>query len=296
MAYYLRLLKVIFSIRRSFLAVDSIAGLISIIGPAIVLWWIPTPASEEAARIVTDLAWQIPLGVLSLLTVVRIVLAPYWIAREETARRDAVEDELNTAIGDLEAQLGQKSKIFEVHHRTTSMVFNLNKGPDGAYVSSDAGMGINLPVLLHLDDLTTVTRVTAILQVVFTASDGHSWQTSKAIQFTPWLGPWAGPAERALTWDTSDPLVWALRGLPMVVGKDERISLPSVMMTVVDADVVGSLSDKGDTCVLMVKLAMRTDKGNPRLATQTIPLTRIKLEDQPWHRATMKGGTDETTR
>ena len=61
--------------------------------PPVILWLVPEPTSEDAAKMVASLAWQIPLGVLGILTAGRILLAPYWMAKEDTVKHlHEVED------------------------------------------------------------------------------------------------------------------------------------------------------------------------------------------------------------
>jgi len=105
--YYWRWLKKAFSFRRSFAVADGLAGAISIISPAIILWLVPEPSSADVSQVITDLAWQIPLGVLGALTLGRLALAPYWMHQEKhqklnqaESERQQLQAELIQAIGD----------------------------------------------------------------------------------------------------------------------------------------------------------------------------------------------------
>jgi hypothetical protein len=109
MAYYWLWLRTAFSIKRSFIVADGIAGAISIIAPAILLL-LPISDVDVANSIVANLTWQIPLATLVLLILARLLLAPFWIhqgmARElDEARASLQKTTSPAAISREEAQL-----------------------------------------------------------------------------------------------------------------------------------------------------------------------------------------------
>ncbi len=70
----------------------------------------------------------------------------------------------------------------------------------------------------------------------------------------------------------------------MTMGKDEILPLPMMLVKVVDADKAGAHFERGDTCTIVVKLAMRTDKGSPQLLDQVVSLTRSDIRDTDRYR------------
>ena len=84
--FYWGWIKTALSFHRSFYIADAVAGAISIFSPPIILWVVPEPISKDTAKMVESLAWQIPLGVLGVLTFTRILLAPYWMSKQSAIR------------------------------------------------------------------------------------------------------------------------------------------------------------------------------------------------------------------
>ena len=84
----------------------------------------------------------------------------------------------------------------------------------------------------------------------------------------------AGPYTMGFTWDTKDPVLWDLKGLPLVMSQDESLTLPMMTLSVVDAQESGRLFESGEKCTLVIRLAIRTDSGNPSLPDQAITITK----------------------
>ena len=198
-----------------------------------------------------------------------LLLAPY---RQRNEARQKIRD--------LQAQLEER-KLFDVVCPTTFLGLPINRLDDGSYRASVMGVGPVSILIAHLRDLTTVTSLTASLQVRFAWVDNRGWETTNAIRVAPALtpNPLAGPQARGFTWDTSDPQLWKLIGLPLVMAKDELLHLPMMMITVVDGNEAGAHFEKGEVCTLIVSLAVRTDKGAPPLPDQVISLTRSDVKD-----------------
>ena len=81
------------------------------------------------------------------------------------------------------------------------------------------------------------------------------------------------------SWDTRNPHQWVLNGLPLAMAKDELLQLPRMMLSVSDANEAGAHFAREETCALRIRLAVRTDKGNPPLPDQVITLTRSDIKD-----------------
>ena len=113
--------------------------------------------------------------------------------------------------------------------------------------------------------------------IIFTRVDG--WETTDAIQVTPGINPLAGPRAKSFTWDTQNPQQWELTGLPLTMAKDELLTLPMMMLSVANGNEAGAHFEKGETCSLIMKFAIRTDKGFPPLLDQTISITRSDVMD-----------------
>lgn len=187
-------------------------------------------------------------------------------------------NEARKHVKHLESELG-KPKLFDVVCQTTSLGLPINRLDDGSYRASAASVGFSPILIAHRGELTNVTRLTASPEVRFTRADNQRWETTNAIQVTPGSNPLAGPGARDFTWDIDNPQQWVLRGLPLAMAKDELLQLPMMKLTVVDGNNAGTHFENKEICTLIVRLAVRTDKGSPPLPDQVITLTRSDIKD-----------------
>ncbi len=77
-------------------------------------------------------------------------------------------------------------------------------------------------------------------------------------------------------WDVTDPYQWVLSGpgLPLSMGKDEVLQLPTILLRVKDANDAGARFAQSERCLLVIRLAIRTGKGSPSLPDQSVALTQ----------------------
>lgn len=114
-------------------------------------------------------------------------------------------------------------------------------------------------------------------EVRFSRAD--KWRVNRSVVVSPaqFRLPQAASAE--LSWDVTNADQWVLNGLPLMMGKDELLTLPPMAISVADANDAGSSFDSFDKCLLTMRLVIRTDKGSPVLPTQSILLTRSDVRD-----------------
>jgi hypothetical protein len=62
----------------------------------------------------TPLAWQVPLGVLGTLAIVRIVVAPYWIYQERHRRAGDAERDLSSKLAEREIDLQKEGELAQL--------------------------------------------------------------------------------------------------------------------------------------------------------------------------------------
>ena len=184
--------------------------------------------------------------------------------------------EANQHIAHLESEL-EKPKLFDVVCPNQSVSLPLNRLDDGSYRAPQAWAGFQGVIITNRGELTTVTSLTASPRIRFSRADNQGWETTNAIRVTPETDPLADAYAMAFTWDTSNPQLWELGGLPLVMAKDERLQLPRMMFYVTDAKEAGVHFENNETCTLIISLAIRTDRGNPALPDQIIELTRKNI-------------------
>jgi len=187
-------------------------------------------------------------------------------------------DEALRRVDQLESEL-EGPKLFDVLCPTFTLGLPINRLDDGSYRASPIGLGFHSILVAHRGELTNVTRLTASPVIRFTRADNRGWESTNAIQVAPAHNPLAGPHAMDFTWDTSNPQQWMLTGLPLTMAKDELLQLPMMMVSVTDADEAGTRFDSGDICTVIVRLAVRTDKGAPSLPDQVVTLTRSDFSD-----------------
>lgn len=187
-------------------------------------------------------------------------------------------NEARQRIKELEAEF-EKPKLFDVLCPTTSLGLPINRLGDGSYQASSVRIGFKPISLVHRGELTTITDLTMSPEIRFTRADNQGWETTNAIQVTSGVNPLAGPRARGFTWDTKDPQQWVLIGLPLTMAKDELLPLPMMMVSVPDGNEAGTHFEKGETCMLIMKFAIRTDMGFPPLPDQTISLAMSDIKD-----------------
>ena len=200
-------------------------------------------------------------------------------------------NEARQKLNDLEAEPRQ-TKLFDVFSPTTFVGLPLNRLDDGSFRASDMGVGFRSPILAYRgEDPINAIRLTASVRVWFANPDGQSWETTEAIKVAPAQNLMAGPAAMDFKWDISDPIQWVLTGLPLTMARDEVLQLPMLMITVADGDEVGKHFEQGETCSLVFKLAIRTDKGAPPISDQVISLERNDIRDTQWFKDISAQGT-----
>lgn len=227
---------------------------------------IPDSASPFIKTIVPIAAFSIwMLAVLGGVFLFSLLIAPH---RQRNQAWHRIE-ELETKIG--------KPRLFEVLCPTTSLGLPINRLDDGNYRAGSLKLGFRQISIIHLGELTTITRFIMSPVIIFTRADG--WETTDAIQVTPGRNALAGPRTQGFTWDTQNPQQWELTGLPLTMAKDELQPLPMMMLSVTKGNEAGAHFEKGETCSLIMRFAIRTDKGNPPLPDQTISLTRSDIKN-----------------
>lgn len=182
-------------------------------------------------------------------------------------------NEARLRIKELEAKL-RKSNLFDVSCPTTSLGLPVNKLGDGKYVASVMSLGFKPISIIHRGELTTITRLSMTPRITFIREDNKGWEINDSIQLKSGSNPLASPRATSFSWDTSNPQVWELVGLPLTLAEDESLTLPMIMISVKDGNDFGSRLDNGETCVLKMSFAIRTDKGYPLVSDQQIFLTR----------------------
>ena len=90
------------SLRRPFGVADGIGVALGTLAPIMVRSF---PASESA---VTELLWQIPLGIFASIGLVRLGRAPYWMYQERDEKARQVEIGLEARITELQARVAFK--------------------------------------------------------------------------------------------------------------------------------------------------------------------------------------------
>ncbi len=253
----------------SFWALEVVGVAMFGVGGAFIGFWL-TPSNANPF-------WQFGLptigggvGVITGFVLVFIMIfgwklfqAPYRQRNEAKVRVVELEDEL------------KKPKLFDVECRTTIMSLPINLQKDGTWKASAVGISPSGIFIIHRGDLITVTRVTMSPEVLFNYMDG-GWETTNAITVTPQrplpaiLGP-HGAID--FEWDISNPLQWVLKGLPLIMGKDQYLPLPAMSISVQDANLVGEHFTKLDWCRVVIRLTIYTDKGSPYVPDLFIELT-----------------------
>jgi len=207
------------------------------------------------------------VGVFVLILIWNFFRAPFKQRDEAIRRMEYLESELN------------KPKLFDVVCPTTSLGLPIKRLDDGSYQASTARVGFHPILIAHRGELTNVTRLTASPEVRFTREDNQGWETTNAIQVTPGSNPLAGPRAMDFAWDISNPRLWVLEGLPLAMAKNELLQLPMMVLFVANGNEAGTHFEKREICTLIIRLAVRTDKGSPPLPDQVITLTRSDIKD-----------------
>ena len=197
-------------------------------------------------------------------------------------------NEARQRIHELE-QANIRPNLFNVLCPTTSFGIPINKLQDGSFRASPSYLGFKPLSLVHHGELTTVTRFTMSPMITF-VKQGKGWESTDAIQVLPMQNPLASPRAKDFSWDIQNQQLWVLTGLPLVMGKDEIQILPMIGLAVGDANKAGSQFENWDSCVLTMKFAIRTDKGNPLLANQQITLTKSDIKE---HYSRFEGGSEK---
>ena len=201
-----------------------------------------------------------------------------WIVATAAApikQRNEASDEIKK----LEAKL-EIPRLFDVLCPTTSLELPINRLDNGSYqASSSLRMGLRPISIIHRGELTTISHITISPEIRFIRADKGSG-TINAIQVAPISGdPMSDPRNRGFTWDIQNPYQWELTGLPLIMAKDELITLPIIMVSVTNGNEAGLHFEKGETCNLRIKLAVRTDRGFPTLPDQIISLTMSDIKN-----------------
>ena len=189
--------------------------------------------------------------------------APYRQRNEARIKVIELEDEL------------KKPKPFDVECRTTTMSLPINLQKDGTWKASAVGISPSQIFIIHRGDLINVTSVTMAPIVLFNYMDG-GWETTNAITVTPQRklpAILSAPGALDFEWDISNPLQWVLKGLPLTMGRDQRLPLPAMSISIQDANLVGEHFTKLDWCKVVMRLTIYTDKGFPYIPDLFIELT-----------------------
>jgi len=175
-------------------------------------------------------------------------------------------------------KLEERPYLFDVLCPATSLGLPINRLDDGSYQAATAQIGFKPLSIIHRGELTTISHISMSPEIRFTRED-KGWETTNAIQVTSGSNPLASPRARGFTWDMHNPQQWVLTGLPLTMAKDELITLPMMMLSVTNGNEAGAHFEKGETCTLIIRLAIRTDKGFPSLPDQTISLTKSDIKN-----------------
>ncbi len=95
--YYRHLLWRAFS--HAFGFADAIAGLIGMALPPAIKFM---PFANGQERVMNDLTWQVPLGILVSLFTVRLLLSPYWIHKEKERELSNAKRMVNARQGTID--------------------------------------------------------------------------------------------------------------------------------------------------------------------------------------------------
>jgi len=237
--------------------------------PVITLLLVIIPKAQRWKDIMTNLTWIIPLSIWILFL---LLIVPYRLANKK-------QQELNVAkqkIQELETEF-QKPKLFEVVCPTISLGLPINRLDDGSYRASAVSIGINPIMILHRGDLTTITHFIMSPVIMFTRTDG--WETTDAIQVTSGPNFMTTLLTQGFAWDTHNPQQWVLNGLPLIMAKDEKLTLPTIIVSVSNGNEVGVHFEKKEICTLLMRFSIRTDKGVPPIPDHQILLTMNDIKD-----------------
>lgn len=194
------------------------------------------------------------------------------------------------ALGEIQGDITkrfeeiEKPKLFEIICRTKLIGLPINRLENGTFQASKAGVSGPPVTIKHLGDLTTVNRVAMSPMIIFTRADKKYWESSKSIEVLPQNEQLVINPTRGLTWNTQNPKVWELVGLPLTMAKWELLVLPIILIRVTDGNDVGIRFEKGEICELVIQFSIRTDKGNPTLPEQRITLRRSDIKDSPFYK------------
>lgn len=221
---------------------------------------------------VVEIIWRSVVGGLGGLAIAVLIIFAWNLFRAPYKQRNKARQ----IIKELETKL-EKTKLFDILCPATSLGLPINRLGDGSYRASAVGLGFPPLQVLHRGALTTITQLTMSLEIRFKHDKG--WETTNAIKVVPGSNPLASPRASGFTWDIGDPKQWVLTGLPLTMAKDELLPLPILMISVANGNEAGIHFEKGETCTLIMKFAIRTDKGFPLLPDQTISLTRSDIKN-----------------
>lgn len=102
--------------KRQFIVIDGVAGFISIAGGAIGYFY------PEKIEDMTELAWQIPIGLYFVFVAGRLTLSPYWVYKDEKIKADALEKEIEE-ITTSKLQIEHKEEEADYYHKAYTHTF-----------------------------------------------------------------------------------------------------------------------------------------------------------------------------
>lgn len=221
---------------------------------------------------VPDVVLRAVIGGLGGLITAMLTIFAWNLLRAPYRQRN----EARQRIEELETE-SENPKLFDVLCPTTSLRLPINRLNDGSYRASSVSLGIGPISIVHRGDLTTITHFIMSPVIKFTRKDG--WETTDAIHVTPGRNVMATLLTQSFAWDTNNPQQWVLNGLPLQMAKGETLTLPTMMVSVANGNEAGAHFEGGETCTLLMRFAIRTDKGTPLLPDHQISLTRSDIKD-----------------
>lgn len=247
------------------------AAVFGVVG-ALVGYWLTPPDFNQFWQF----AWPTiggGIGIVIGIVVVFLVIFGWNLFRAPYKQRNNARQR----IIELETEL-EKPKLFDIRCPTKSLGLPINRLPDGSYIGSHIGFGFSQLSILHRGELTTINQISMSPIIWFMQGDKRR-ESSSAIQVKPGKNPFAGPRTKGFTWDISNPQQWELTGLPVTLAEDESLTLPMMELLVCDGNEAGNHFEKGETCQLIMKFSIRTDRGFPTLPDQIISLMRSDIKN-----------------
>ena len=148
------------SVKPSFGLADGIGFVLGIAIPVVIHF---VPRWETA---MSNLAWQIPLGIFSTIFLIRLILAPYWIYKQQEVEISGLEGKLASLQNELEEERNQRKPIL-------TLVSPINAAILWDETNKKVMARINLPIVNQGNKPAYQLHVRCCYASVETPSDIH---------------------------------------------------------------------------------------------------------------------------